>query len=198
MKEPQEILEYWFGADRSNIDVTLRNEMWWKKDPKVDAEIKAKFSSTLEASAQGELDDWKYSADGRLAHIILVDQMSRNMHRDTPLMFAQDDLGQELALRCAISDEYYTNYFERMFQYMPLMHAETRSLQRLCVHMFEREVELAQSDEVREAAKGNLDFAEKHMVIVERFGRFPHRNTVLGRDSTAEEIEFLKEPGSSF
>ena len=140
---------------------------------------------------------WR-TKEGRLAHIILVDQMSRNMYRDDPRMFAQDDLGQELALLCLISDQYYDGYHERMFQYMPLMHAENVALQRLCVHLFEREMDMAQSEDVRKAAANNHDFAQRHEVIVARFGRFPHRNEVLGRTSTAQEIAFLKEPGSSF
>lgn len=197
MTKPLTILEYWFGTSEPNYPAN-RPEIWWKKDASVDAEINDKFGTTLEASARGDLSDWKDSKEGRLAHIILVDQMSRNMHRDSPLMFAQDDLGQELALLSAISDTHYDSYYERMFQYMPLMHAENVALQRLCVHLFQREKDLALTDEVREASASNHDYAEQHMVIVERFGRFPHRNEILGRKSTPEEIEFLKEPGSSF
>ncbi len=198
MTTPKEILDYWFGPDRSKIDPEERRAIWWEKNADVDAEIAERFGGALEASARGELHDWRDSKDGRLAHIILVDQMARNMHRDSPLMYAQDDLGQELSLLCAISDEYYVNYHERMFQYMPLMHAENVALQRLCVRLFEREVGMAQTDRIREAANNNLDYAHKHRVIVERFGHFPHRNEILGRKSTSEEVEFLKEPGSSF
>jgi len=197
MMQPKDVLEYWFGPYGENYPEN-RSEIWWKKNPDVDAEISAKFSGALAASARGELDGWKDTKEGRLGHIILVDQMSRNMHRDSPLMFEQDDLGQELALLAAISDGYYEDYHERMFQYMPLMHAENVALQRLCVHLFQREMDMALTDEGRDAAARNHDYAIRHKVIIERFGRFPHRNEILGRESSVEEIEFLKEPGSSF
>lgn len=194
MTEPAEILEYWFGPKGAPVD---NGEMWWKKNPAVDADIKARFGGALEASARGELDHWRADKAGRLAHIILVDQMSRNMHRDHADMYAQDDLGQELSLLCAISDDHYSNYHARMFQHMPLMHAENLAMQRLCEHLFAREVAMATGED-KARAENNLDYATRHRVIVERFGRFPHRNAILGRESTTEEVAFLKEPGSSF
>ena len=194
MTQPEEILAYWFG---STDDPQDKSEIWWKKNPDVDAEIKDRFGTALEASARGELDHWRSDKTGRLAHIILVDQMSRNMHRDSPLMYAQDDLAQELSLLCAISDDYYGNYHMRMFQHMPLMHAENVAMQRLCEHLFAREMELAEGEDKKRAAN-NHDYAVQHRVIVERFGRFPHRNDILGRESTPEEVAFLKQPGSSF
>ncbi len=197
MTTPHEILEYWFGPmDDPNFPAN-KPEIWWKKSAEVDQDIKTRFGAALEASARGELDHWRKDKTARLAHIILVDQMSRNMHRDHADMYAQDDLAQELSLLCAISDEFYPGYFERMFQYMPLMHAENLAMQRLCEHLFEREMAIADGPDV-ERAKDNHDYAVKHRVIVERFGRFPHRNEILGRQSTAEEIEFLKGPDSSF
>lgn len=197
MIEPKDVLEYWFGPYGAGYPAD-QSEIWWKKNPDVDSEIKDRFGDACEASARGELAAWRDTKEGRLAHIILVDQMSRNMHRDDAKMFAQDDLGQELALICLISDEFYDGYHERMFQYMPLMHAENLALQRLCVHLFKREMEMAQADAVQKAAENNHDFAKRHEVIIARFGRFPHRNKILGRESTKEEIAFLKEPGSSF
>jgi len=197
MVSPQDILEYWFGPMSADDYPADNGEIWWKKNPDLDAEIKDRFGAALAASARGELDHWRKDKAARLAHIILVDQMSRNMHRDSADMYAQDDLAQELSLLCAISDDFYGGYYERMFQHMPLMHAENLALQRLCEHLFEREVAMSDGD-VRKAAANNLDYATKHRVIIERFGRFPHRNKILGRESTAEEIEFLKQPGSSF
>lgn len=197
MVDAKDVLEYWFGPYGPDYP-SDRSEIWWKKNPDVDAEIKARFGASLEASARGELAHWRETKEGRLAHIILVDQMSRNMHRDAPGMFAQDDLGQELALLCAISDDHYDGYHERMFQYMPFMHAENVALQKLCVHLFQREMDMAGSKDGKKAAQNNHDFAVKHLVIIERFGRFPHRNEILGRKSSSEEIAFLKEPGSSF
>lgn len=197
MTEPRDVLEYWFGPYGDGYPAD-NSEMWWKKNPEVDAEIKARFGADCEASARGELAGWKDTAEGRLAHIILVDQMSRNMHREDAKMYAQDDLAQELAMLCLISDEHYAGYHERMFQYMPFMHAENLAMQRMCEHLFWREYEMAQGEEDKERAKNNHDFAVRHRVIVERFGRFPHRNEILGRESTAEEVAFLQEPGSSF
>ena len=198
MIEPQDILTYWFGPLDAPDYPKDNSRMWWKKDPEVDADIAARFAEALAISATGGLDHWRDSKEGRLAHIILVDQMSRNMHRGSPLMFAQDDLGQELALLCAISSERYDGYHERMFQYMPLMHAENVALQRLCTHLFAIEMSTAQSEETKKAASQNHEFAVRHQQIIERFGHFPHRNEILNRQSTDEEIEFLKEPGSSF
>lgn len=197
MVRPEDILGYWFGPLDAPDYPADRGEIWWQKNADVDREIGERFGDALDASARGKLDHWRENKTGRLAHIILVDQMSRNMHRDSPLMYAQDDLGQELSLLCAISDDHYTGYWERMFQYMPLMHAENVALQRLCEHLFTREVAMADKDN-RKRAENNLDFAVRHRVIVERFGRFPHRNAILGRESTPEELAFLKEPGSSF
>ena len=196
MIEPKDVLEYWFGPYGASYPAD-NSEIWWKKTPEVDAEIKARFGDACAASSRGELAHWRETKEGRLAHIILVDQMSRNMYRDDPRMFAQDDLGQELALLCAVSDEIYRGYHERMFQYMPLMHAENVALQRLCEYLFWREFEMGKGED-KERAKNNHDYAVRHRVIVERFGRFPHRNITMGRESTAEEIAFLKEPGSSF
>lgn len=198
MVTPEDILEYWFGPLEAPDYPKSNDAMWWKKNADVDAEIRQRFGAALEASAQGALADWRKTARGRLAHIILVDQMSRNMHRGTAAMFAQDDLGQELSLLCALSDESFAGYHERMFQHMPLMHAENLALQRICEHLFAREVAMAHGDDARKAAQNNLDYATRHRVIIERFGRFPHRNATLGRQTTLEEAAFLKEPGSSF
>lgn len=196
--EPHDILAYWFGPLDAADYPKDKSGMWWKKDPEVDADIATRFADVLTISAEGGLEHWRDSKEGRLAHIILVDQMSRNMHRGSPLMFSQDDLGQELALLSAISGERFDGYHERMFQYMPLMHAENVALQRLCAHLFAVEMSTAQSETLKKAASGNHEFAVRHQEIIERFGRFPHRNEILSRQSTAEEIEFLKEPGSSF
>lgn len=196
MIEPKEILEYWFGPFGPGYPAA-NGEIWWKKNPAVDAEIKTKFGAALEASRRAELAHWSNSKNGMLAHIVLVDQMSRNMLRGSPLMYEQDELAQELSLRSLVSGFGFDGYFERMFQYMPLMHAENLPLQRLCVHLFSQEiVNAALSDKKR--AEDNHDFAVKHLAIIERFGRFPHRNSILGRANTPEEEAFLKEPCSSF
>jgi len=193
-----EVLSYWFG-DYDSPDYPVEdNEKYWKKNPDIDAEIKAKFSGLLEASARGELADWVDTPRGALAHIILIDQMARNMHRGTGMMHAQDDLAQDIALISVMrGDATFLTQEERVFLYMPFMHAENWALQMLCVRLFEQEAKNA-TPKFAEGRAQNHKFAIAHEVIVKRFGRFPHRNELLGRVSTPEEIEFLKEDGSSF
>ena len=197
MTKPEDVVQYWFGPFGAGFPAN-NGEMWWKKDPAVDAEIKARFGAACEASARGELADWATTALGRQAHILLIDQMARNMHRDSGQMYAQDDLALRVALQgIAEGDPWGRRYRELQFFLMPLMHAEDVGIQRLCCRMFGRALAEA-SDADLTAAAGGVSYAEKHRVIVERFGRFPHRNALLGRQSTPEEAVFLEEPGSSF
>jgi uncharacterized protein (DUF924 family) len=152
----------------------------------------------LEAAVRGELDDWQTTSRGRLAKIILFDQFCRNMYRNTPRAFAQDALALALALE-AFDNGHYAELqpVERGFVLMPLMHAESAEHQQKCVVEFKKLAAEAPADLVDYFANC-ADYAVKHAVIIERFGRFPHRNVILGRESTAEEVEFLKQPGSSF
>ena len=135
-----------------------------------------------------ELFEWRTSAKGRLAEIIVLDQFSRNMFRDTPLAFASDPLALVLSQE-AISigaDEVLTST-QRSFLYMPFMHSESLIIHEAAVQLF-----------TKNGVQSNLDFEMKHKAIIEQFGRYPHRNEILGRESTAEELEFLKQPGSGF
>ena len=202
------VLDFWFGPILPDAQVSGRRPTggladtfskekaarWWRKDPAFDELIRRDFSSDMERAARGELDSWKDTARGRLALIILLDQFSRNAYRDTPAAFANDaralsiaqegiELGHDRALRGA----------ERAFSYMPLVHAEDAAAQERGVEAFARAKE-----ELGESFGVYLEFAKRHRDIVLRFGRFPHRNAILGRESTPEEIEFLKQPGSSF
>lgn len=176
----QSVLVFWFEE--------IQPSAWWKKDRDFDALIAQRFSALLESAKSGELLRWRASAEGALAEIIVLDQFSRNMFRDTPLAFAQDaqalTLSQEAVRRGldkALSQQ------QRIFLYMPHMHSESRAVHGEAERLY-RELGLA----------ANLDFELKHKAIVDRFGRFPHRNVILGRLSTPEEIEFLVQPGSSF
>lgn len=193
---PEDVLEFWFGPPGSP---PLANaSKWYKKDEAFDREIRDRFESTLELAARGALDGWKASPRGRLALVILLDQMSRNMFRGTPRAFAQDARACEAALEAiAAGDEQALGPVQASFLYMPLMHAENVDLQHACVTAFERLAKVAPQD-VREYLEGGLKYARLHADIIERFGRFPHRNEILGRQSTPEEIEFLKQPNSSF
>jgi uncharacterized protein (DUF924 family) len=193
---PEDVLTFWFGAVGS---APLANaSVWYKKDDAFDRDVKDRFESALQLAARGALDVWKASPRGRLALVILLDQLSRNMFRGTPRAFAQDARASESTLESiAAGDEQALTIVERSFLYMPLMHAEDIDLQRKGIEAFDRLKNDAPED-FKKFAENSVDYMKKHAEIVERFGRFPHRNAILGRASTPEEIEFLKQPGSSF
>ena len=193
------LLEFWFGRKESDSKVIEeKSSLWWGKDEKTDAYIRTHYSDLLARAAQGLLNDWLNEPRGYLAMIILVDQFSRNIYRNSPRAFRQDEQALDLAMRGTASavDKKLTPV-ERVFFYMPFEHSESVAMQ-------ERSVSLYQGllDEVADADKekfiGYLDFAVKHADIVKRFKRFPHRNEILGRASTRTEIEFLQQPDSSF
>lgn len=193
---PEDALEFWFGAP--GLAPLANAPQWFKKDEQLDETIRTRFGSTLEAAAAGQLATWQNSPRGRLALIILFDQFSRNIFRNTPRAFAQDALALALTLE-ALSNGHYEQLapVERGFVLMPLMHAENTEHQDRCVLEFYRLVAEAPPD-LTAYFKNNADYAERHAAIVQRFGRFPHRNAIVGRESTPEEAEFLKQPGSSF
>lgn len=194
-----EILEFWFGElDQLGRASAEQRKRWWTKSEAFDETIKARFSSDRDAITSGEREDWRAFPRGALAYIIVLDQFPRNMFRGTAKMFATDDraraacregLGKGFDMKLAFDP--------RVFFYLPLEHSEDLSDQKRCVELFARLIEDAPKA-LEADAKYYLDFAERHCAIVERFGRFPHRNEILGRASTHEEKEFLEEPGSSF
>jgi uncharacterized protein (DUF924 family) len=197
--DPDDVLRFWFGEldelGRANQDIQAR---WWSKDAALDAEIRQRFASIHAAAARGDLDTWLAAPRTRLAYITVLDQFSRNMFRDTAGMFATD----ELALRAAVEGidagmDRQLKLDERGMFYMPLMHSEELSVQERCVGLF-----LQLTNEVTGTTRANMlsrvGFAERHRDIVKKFGRFPHRNAILGRASTPDELDFLDGPGSSF
>ena len=193
---PIDVLRFWIGPEGSSQ--LINAPKWYAKNDAFDREIEAHFGDTIELAARGALDSWKTTPRGRLALVIVLDQFSRNVFRGTPRAFAQDARACESAREgMTAGDEAALTTVERSFLYMPLMHAEDVDLQHECVAAFERLHASAPADLVKFAANC-LDFAKRHAEIVERFGRFPHRNAILDRPSTPEEIEFLKQPGSSF
>lgn len=195
---PHDVLSFWFGPIDAPDYPQPQPQIWWGKGEALDDEIRTRFGATLEAAARGELADWNSTPRGRLAHVIVMDQFSRNIHRDKAEMYALDHEVQDVALRALLENTPLAlTPVERTFLYMPFMHAENVALQRLCVRLCAQELEGAPPAGV-EAAQKYLDYARQHAVIVERFSRFPHRNTILGRVSTEEELAFLKEPNSSF
>lgn len=199
MTDYQSILSFWFGADAADSEVINRqSSRWWGKNETVDREIRERFAGLHARLIRGELDDWKADDRGRLAMIILADQFPRNMYRDTPKAFASDAQAVSLTLDgIEAGTDRRLRLVERVFFYMPLMHAESRALQDRAVALY-RDLAGETEGELRKKFEYNLDFAERHRDIVQRYGRFPHRNRILGRESTAAEREFLKQPGSSF
>lgn len=177
---PASIIEFWFTA--------AKPQQWWAKDPQFDQLIAAKFRAIHAAAARSELYAWRDSAAGRLAEVIVLDQFSRNLYRDSPLAFAQDSLALALAQEAvaAGADRELTPE-QRVFLYLPYMHSESLRMQDIAVELYRAN-----------GIASNLHFAQRHRDIIVRFGRFPHRNQVLGRPSTAAEREFLRQPGSAF
>ena len=188
----QDVLDFWFGAPGSAEFGQLR-AAWFRKDPAFDQLIAQRFGPTVDAALAGQLRDWDAAAPSALARIIVLDQFTRNIFRDTPKAFAGDALA--LAAARAMLDsgaDAALPPVQRSFVYLPLEHAEDLALQQRCVAGF---TALAAQ---HAALQTMLDYALRHQRVIQRFGRFPHRNAVLGRPSTAEEFAFLAEPGSSF
>jgi uncharacterized protein (DUF924 family) len=199
MESTDSILHYWFGTNADDTEVIReKSAQWWKKDPKVDEEMRQRFEMTLEAESQGELESWGNIPRGQLARILLLDQFPRSMYRGTARAFAYDERARQRAREALDRGmDRKLQPVERVFIYMPFEHSEEANDQATGVQLFS-----ALREELPEAVKTPfqdfLDFALKHKEIVDRFGRFPHRNAILSRDSTPEEVEFLKGPGSSF
>ena len=194
-----QVNDFWFGLCGADGAIDPRKrKMWFKSGAKHDAEIRERFGVLHERAVRGGLDEWVATAHGRLALIVVLDQFSRHVHRGTPQAFACDPAARTLALASIEQGiDRQLAPVQRSFFYLPLEHAEDRALQVRSVKCYE---ELAQ--EVTEAWRKDyesfLDYARRHRAIIERFGRFPHRNALLGRPSTAEELAFLEQPGSSF
>jgi uncharacterized protein (DUF924 family) len=176
----QDILRFWF----EEIDPSK----WWAKDAAFDQLIRARYSQVHARATRCELVGWRMEARGRLAEIVILDQFSRNLFRGSPLAFASDPLALALAQEAIAAEaDSALSPVERSFLYLPFMHSES-----LAIHAAAMELYRMNGDQ------NNLDSEIRHKNIIERFGRYPHRNAILGRHSTDEEIEFLKQPGSGF
>ncbi|WP_299484634.1 DUF924 family protein [Acaryochloris sp. IP29b_bin.137] len=199
MESPETIGEFWFGSSQDDLDVVQqRSKLWWSKNPEVDTEIKARFSCYLPKVVSGELEVWRQTPLGTLALILLTDQFSRNMFRGTAEAFAYDEIASTLCKQ-GLKDgtDQALRPIQRVFFYLPLEHSESLADQEHCLQLFQR---LAEEREpyLQSTFESYIDFALRHRNIIDRFGRFPHRNAILNRISTQAEIEFLKTPGSSF
>jgi uncharacterized protein (DUF924 family) len=195
----EEILEFWFGAAaHSQAAASERRRLWFGGDPETDRLIDDRYGRDLEAARRGGYDRWSDNPRGALALIVVLDQFSRNIFRGSPQAYESDSKALALCREgMAQEQDRSLEVVERAFFYLPLEHAEDRVVQRLSVQAFTRLCREA-PPEWKGMGEGFLDYAVRHQHIVERFGRFPHRNAVLGRLSTPEEKAFLLEPGSSF
>ncbi|HEX5314636.1 MAG TPA: DUF924 family protein [Gammaproteobacteria bacterium] len=176
----QDVLQFWFEETKP--------EQRFRKDAAFDALIRERFAATQRAAAQGELFEWRTTPGGRLAEIIVLDQFSRNLFRDDASAFACDGMALVLAQEAvAAGADRELASERRAFLYLPYMHSESPRIHEEAMRLF-----------AEPGLEFNFEFERKHRAIIERFGRYPHRNAALGRDSTEEEIAFLREPGSGF
>jgi uncharacterized protein (DUF924 family) len=188
----RDVLDFWFGTPGSAEFGTDR-KLWFRRDDTFDALLRERFGATLATALAGGHDDWQRTPLGALALVVVLDQFSRNCHRGSPRAFAGDAKAVQVARRMVETgaDLRLPSSSHRAFVYLPFEHDESIESQRESIRLF---------GELEREAGGNgyLDYAHRHARIIERFGRFPHRNAALGRQSTDEEIAFLREPGSSF
>jgi len=180
MPTPEQVLAFWFDE--------IDPKSWWAADPDFDNLIRDRFLIVLNGAVQGELFCWRDEPKGRLAEIIVLDQFSRNIHRNTPGAFAQDSMALVLAQEAVARGVHGSlSTTERGFLFLPYMHSESREIHVHAERLYREH-----------AAPNNHEFELKHKAIIDRFGRYPHRNQILGRVSSAEEVAFLKQPGSGF
>ncbi len=196
---PASIHHFWFGEPADDETIARRQaKLWWSKDESVDAAMRQRFSNSVEKAAASQLDAWADTAPGLLALILLTDQFPRNIYRGQPQTFATDALARQWAHQALQRDGLAAfKPIERLFILLTLEHSEALPDQELAVQHLEA---LAQQQAAlgSDAFAGFADYARRHRDVIARFGRFPHRNAILGRDSSAEELAFLEQPGSSF
>lgn len=177
---PQDVLKFWFEE--------LKPKQWWVKDQQLDMFIATRFGKIHQQASQCELFNWRDTPQGRVAEIIILDQFSRNIYRDLPQAFASDPLSLCLSQQAvALNIQQQLPDVQRAFLYMPYMHSESAAIHQVGEALFSEP-----------QVSSNHKSAQQHKKIIDRFGRYPHRNAVLGRESSAEELAFLTEPGSSF
>jgi uncharacterized protein (DUF924 family) len=196
---PESVLDFWFGAPGSAAEIAGRqSKLWFGKSLANDQAVIERFAATLTAATAGQLADWANTPRGRLALVIVLDQFPHHIHRDQAQAFATDPQSLALSLDALTAGEdQQLALIERVFLYLPLEHAESLEVQDRSVLLYEQLAHEAAADE-RKLFDGFLDYARKHRDVVARFDRFPHRNAILGRASTPDELEFLKQPGSRF
>lgn len=183
----REILEFWFGEPPF-----AEREAWWRKNPAFDATIRERFGATIAAACAGAFGEWCHDPRGALARVIVLDQFTRNAYRGTPDAFSGDERALATAEEAVARHfDAKLNPYERWFLYMPFVHSEDLTTQEKSIALFEK---LAADT----GLESPLSWTRRHADVIRRFGRFPHRNVILGRASTPEEIAFLATPGSTF
>jgi len=195
----QDLLHWWFGQGTSASEIAAEKQrLWFGYRPEQDAEARERFGALVEQALNGELEDWAELPEGWLALVLLLDQLPRMIHRDTPRAFAGDERAQQLVRDgLAHGGDMLLSPIQRVFIYLVLEHAENLAVQDLAVAHFTALRDIAAEHE-QALFRDFLDYAERHREVISRFGRFPHRNAILGRDSSDAEQSFLQQPGSSF
>lgn len=200
MQPWQPLLDWWFGAaDATAAEVAAsRSALWFGKQDSQDSQARERFGEQVEQGLAGQLSAWQADPVGWLANLLLLDQLPRMIFRDTPRAFAGDRLARPLVLHgLAQGWDQALPPIQRVFAYLVLEHAEDLLLQDQAVQRFQL-LHAQAAEAERELFAGYLDYAERHQQVIARFGRFPHRNQILARTSSAEEMRFLLEPGSRF
>lgn len=192
LPSPETVLSFWFGTAATNEDEMPRIRRWFRGGAAMDEEVARRFGPTVEAALRREIDDWAATARGRLALVLLLDQMTRSLYRNDLRSYAGDAQAQALSAE-AFDREMHRelDFPERMFLAMPMAHAEDVALQERAARLA-TELAAGAPPEYRVMSAMTVEQTAKYLGIIRRFGRFPHRNTILGRASTPEEIEFLK------
>lgn len=198
-----QVLEYWLGAEfPTNESALSRQALWFSKSEETDEEIRHLFGALLQEALAGKLDGEAMEQPlGLLAVLIVLDQFTRNAYRCTPKSFAGDAKAVQLALKGIdlgwdVDDSIPP--VARIFMYLPLEHAESMEMQQHSVIAFEQLYEEAPTTELQDFFADTLEYAQKHLAVIQKYGRFPHRNSILGRESTPEEKEYLSKPGAGF
>lgn len=190
MTTPRDILEFWFSP--------RARQLWFEKDKAFDDEIRARFATAVHAAQLGELGSWQQSPEATLALLLLLDQFSRNIYRGSAKAFLGDQLAREIAEHAiAKGFDAQFGFQEQRFFYLPFEHGESLADQRRSIELFTAALERAAAEDRNDAIE-QLDYADQHRKVIERFGRYPHRNEALGRPSTEAEIDFLNSPRPSF
>ena len=188
------VINFWFGRINDQLSPVEKSKLWYHATSEDDENIRRQFEHLYEQAFHGLLTNWLESAKGTMALIILLDQMPRNMYRGSDRAFLSDHLALDYCMK-GLSKGYdkQLQLVERAFFYHPLEHAENLKMQQVCVIEFQRLQQVYQGDAQQEFIRGSLNYAKQHREIIEKFGRFPYRNKLLGRESTEEEIVFLKQ-----